>query len=76
MGRGSWVGFLGEDGTVWRSFFGTAAEPFLAKMGVQAGEGTYERQLCPTGGADADEEQEEEEEEEEMRPLTAARGSI
>lgn len=71
------MGFLGEDDTIWRSFFSTAAEPFLARMGVQAGEGMHERQLCPTGGADADEEQEEEEEaEEEMRPLTAARGSI
>lgn len=39
MGRGSWVGFLGEEGVIWKFFFGTETEPFLGSVGVQAGEG-------------------------------------
>lgn len=39
MGRGSWVGFLGEEGVVCRFFLGAAVEPFLGRVGVQAGEG-------------------------------------
>lgn len=37
MGRGSWVGFLGEEGAC-RFFLGAVAAPFLGKVGVQAGE--------------------------------------
>lgn len=37
-GRGSWVGFLGEDGAPCRFFLGAAAEPFLGNVGVPAGE--------------------------------------
>lgn len=38
MGRGSWVGFLGEQGVTWRVFLGTVAKHFLGNVGVQAGE--------------------------------------
>lgn len=37
MGRGSWVGFLGED-CIPRFFLIMVAEPFLGSVGVQAGE--------------------------------------
>lgn len=37
-GRGSWVGFLGEDGVSWRFFLSAVAEPFRGNVGVQAGE--------------------------------------
>lgn len=33
-GRGSWVGFLGDEGVI----LGAAAAPFLGSVGVQAGE--------------------------------------
>lgn len=38
LGRGSWVGFLGEEGVTCRFFLGAAAAPFLGIVGVQAGE--------------------------------------
>lgn len=38
LGRGSWVGFLGEEGVPWRFFLGAVAAPFLGNVGVQAGE--------------------------------------
>lgn len=38
MGRGSWVGFLGDEGVPWRVFLGAVAKHFLGKVGVQAGE--------------------------------------
>lgn len=38
MGRGSWVGFLGEEGVTWKVFLGAEAEPFRGSVGVQAGE--------------------------------------
>lgn len=43
VGRGSWVGFLGEDGAIWSAFLAAAvaAAPghFLGRVGVQAGDG-------------------------------------
>lgn len=42
VGRGSWVGFLGEEGATCRTFLAAAtAAPghFLGRVGVQAGEG-------------------------------------
>lgn len=43
VGRGSWVGFLGEEGAIWRAFFAAmvtvAPGHFLGRVGVQAGEG-------------------------------------
>lgn len=38
VGRGSWVGFLGEEGAPCRFFLGAVAAPFLGSVGVQAGE--------------------------------------
>lgn len=84
-GSGSWVGFLGPAGVIWRFFLGAAAAPFLGNVGVQAGEAVYERHVGPAAanddGLQAEEEEEEEAEEDEdededMRSLTAARGSI
>lgn len=37
-GKGSWVGFLGEEGATWRFFLSAVAEPFRGSVGVQAGE--------------------------------------
>lgn len=39
MGRGSWVGFLGEEGGVTRFFLGAETRAFLGRVGVPAGEG-------------------------------------
>lgn len=43
VGKGSWVGFLGDEGAIWRAFLAAAvaAAPghFLGRVGVQAGEG-------------------------------------
>lgn len=39
MGRGSWVGFLGEEGVIWRVFLRAEAPIFLGNVGVQTGEG-------------------------------------
>lgn len=83
-GRGSWVGFLGEEGIMWRFFLGAVAVPFLGSVGVEAGEAVYDRHVrLATGGLQAeleeeedDEVEEEEDDEEDMRSLTAARGSM
>lgn len=75
------MGFLGQEAAVW-TFFGTEADPFLGSVGVQSGEGVYERHEWVIGvglQAEPDEEEDDEleaDEEEEMRSLTAARGSI
>lgn len=84
-GRGSWVGFLGEEGIIWRFFLGAVAPTFLGSVGVQTGEAVCDRHVRPvTGGLQAELEEEEDDEvveeeeddEEEMRSLTAARGSM
>lgn len=76
MGRGSWVGFLGEEGGVRRFLL----KAFRGSVGVPAGEGVQERHTPVTGGLQAepeeDDEDELEEEEEETRSSTAARGSM
>lgn len=83
MGRGSWVGFLGEEGGVRRFFFGADTKPFRGSVGVPAGEGVQERHVRAAPPADAlqaepeeDDEDELEEEDEETRSSTAARGSM
>lgn len=45
VGRGSWVGFLGEEEVPCRFHLGTEAAPFLGIVGVQAGEAAFERHI-------------------------------
>lgn len=45
VGRGSWVGFLGEEEVPCRFLLGTEAAPFLGIVGVQAGEAAFERHI-------------------------------
>lgn len=78
-GRGSWLGFLGDGCHPWRGFLAVVATHFLGKVGVDAGEAAWDRDVGPGAPADGlhrGAEDEDDTDEDDARSLTAERGSM